>query len=44
MITWLVKKLAFKAVGTTLAPFKMWAIIIAVSALVGFVGYYIYTA
>ena len=44
MITWLVKKLALKAIGTALAPFKFYFIAAAIAAVVGVVGLYIYGA
>ncbi len=44
MLAWILKKVGGKALGAVFSPFKMYAIAIALAAVVGTVGYYIYTA
>ncbi len=44
MIAWIAKKLAGKAIGAALNPFKMYFLAIALAAVVGAVGWYVVTA
>jgi hypothetical protein len=44
MLGWILKKVGGKAIGSVLAPFKMYLIAAAIAAVVGAVGYYVFTA